>query len=188
MDQHNKRFKTQAGVTLVEVRVKDPMQLFDARDPAPFRARDLDEDFEEYIISSVKELHRSTPFKIEILVGKPEASDLSSAVIVESISSYFSYREERKAQELKSFLRRSQLYFAIGAAILVLCIGIAQWMHGLAPSPAIAIFREGVVIFGWVSLWKPIELILFDWIPLYESLRLLRRIRNCEINVSYGHG
>lgn len=188
MDQPNSRFQILDGKTLVEVRIAEPMQLFDARDPAPFRARDLDEDFEEYIISSVKELHRQTEFEIHILIGKPSTeSNLSQEIIEESIRSHFAYREDQKTLDLRTFLKRAQLYFGIGLLVLVFCISLAHWLTSLGtPSPALAIVREGIIIFGWVSLWKPIELILFDWIPLYEALCILRRIRRCKIRVVFG--
>ena len=49
------RYKHAEGKRWIEVRVKSSQQLFDARDPAPFRERDLDDDFVEYILSSVRE-------------------------------------------------------------------------------------------------------------------------------------
>ena len=44
-----KRYRTSGDKSLIEVRVKNAQQLFDVRDPAPFRERDLDDDFVEYI-------------------------------------------------------------------------------------------------------------------------------------------
>jgi len=49
------RYKHAEGKRWIEVRIKSAQQLFDARDPAPFRERDLDDDFVEYILSSVSE-------------------------------------------------------------------------------------------------------------------------------------
>jgi hypothetical protein len=43
------------------------------------------------------------------------------------------------------------------------------------------------VIFGWVSIWKPIELLLFDWYPLVEKLRLYRKVLETEIDIGPAH-
>jgi len=38
-------------------------------------------------------------------------------------------------------------------------------------SPLVA----GLEIFGWVALWRPAELLLYDWAPAYRRRRLMRR-------------
>jgi hypothetical protein len=57
----------------------------------------------------------------------------------------------------------------------------------MIPSPPgpLGILREGVVIFGWVSIWKPIELILFDWYPLFEKLRVYKKLLGTEIDIRF---
>lgn len=54
------RYKHAEGKRWIEVRVKSSQQLFDARDPAPFRDRDLDDDFIEYILSSARTFGKYT--------------------------------------------------------------------------------------------------------------------------------
>ncbi len=67
-----KRYKTSEGKKWIEVRVKSSQQLFDVRDPAPFRERDLDDDFTEYIFASAREFSISTPLKIVIHIEETE--------------------------------------------------------------------------------------------------------------------
>lgn len=179
------RYKHLEGKPLVEVRVKNPLQLFDARDPAPFRERDLDDDFLEYIVASAKEFSFSTPIKIAIYVEDPESKDLNTSSTREAIQSYLSYRIEIQRGELKAFMRRAQFFLLIGLTILITCISVAQSL--LVPSPPgyLGILREGIVIFGWVSIWKPIELILFDWFPLYEKIKLYEKLLKTDINIHF---
>ena len=65
--QSRKRYRTAGDKSLIEVRVKNAQQLFDIRDPAPFRERDLDDDFVEYISTSVEEIGYNSNLKILIL-------------------------------------------------------------------------------------------------------------------------
>jgi hypothetical protein len=179
------RYKHLEGKPLVEVRVKNPLQLFDARDPAPFRERDLDDDFLEYIIASAKEFSFSTPLKIAIYIEDPESKDLNMSSTREAIQSYLSYRIEIQRGELKAFMRRAQLFLLIGLTILITCISVAQSLHVPSPPGYLGILREGIVIFGWVSIWKPIELILFDWFPLYEKIKLYKKLLKTDINIHF---
>lgn len=179
------RYRHSGGKQLIEVRIKNTTQLFDVRDPSPFHERDLDDDFVEYVMASVREFSNATPLKIVIYVEEAERPELSREIICESIRSYFVYRTDLQRGDLKTFMRRAQLFLAIGLAILVACISISQNLQVPEPPGAIGVLREGVVIFGWVSIWKPIELILFDWYPLYQRLRLYKKLLATEIEVLF---
>lgn len=179
------RYKQSEGKRWIEVRVKSAQQLFDARDPAPFRDRDLDDDFVEYIVSSIREFPISSSLKIVIYVEENENKDLPRDSIREAIRSFFSYRMDLQRGELKNFIRQAQLFLLIGLVILVSCLGVAQSLTLPNPPGAIGILREGIVIFGWVSIWKPIELILYDWYPLFEKLRFYEKLLGTEIDIRF---
>ena len=179
------RYKHAEGKRWIEVRVKNSQQLFDARDPAPFRDRDLDDDFVEYIYSSAREFALSSPLKIVIYIEENESKNLPKDSIKEAIRSFFAYQIELQRGGLKNFIKQAQLFFLIGIAILVTCIGVAQRLSVPNPPGLTGILREGIVIFGWVSIWKPIELILFDWYPLYEKLRFFKKLLETEIEIQF---
>ena len=53
------------------------------------------------------------------------------------------------------------------------------------PDSFFYVTREGFVILGWVAIWKPFELILFDWYPVFDKIKLLKKLRDCEIDILY---
>jgi hypothetical protein len=44
-------------------------------------------------------------------------------------------------------------------------------------------FREGFTIIGWVGLWHPVEMVLYDWIPIVRANAIYKFIITMEINV-----
>lgn len=183
LPKRKNRYRHSEGKRWIEVRIKDIQQIFDARDPAPFRERDLDDDFVEYIVSSAKEFSLLTPLKIVIHI-EAELKEITPEAIKESIREFFDYKIDIQESELKSFLKRAQMFLGIGLFALFICIGAAQNIKPPEETPSfIGILREGIVILGWVSMWKPIELILFDWYPLYEKIRLYRKLRKTDIQI-----
>jgi hypothetical protein len=46
-----------------------------------------------------------------------------------------------------------------------------------------AIVDEGLLILGWVALWRPTEALLYDWWPLARRRMLLRRLASIPIEV-----
>ncbi len=178
------RYKQAEGKHWIEVRVRSPQQLFDARDPAPFRERDLDDDCVAYIVASAREVPVNGALKIAIHIEEP-MKDLTKDSIKESIHEFFAYQLELQRSELKAFLRRSQVTLVLGLGVLAALLSIAQNIPVSQPPGALGILREGLVIFGWVSVWKPIELILFDWYPMVEKQRLFRRLLEADIDVRF---
>jgi hypothetical protein len=54
---------------LIEVRVSELKQLFNAIDPSPFRERDLDPKAEEFIVDWAKEASPSAIFGLAVYLG-----------------------------------------------------------------------------------------------------------------------
>lgn len=179
------RYRHSEGKRWIEVRIKSTNQLFDVRDPAPFRERDLDDDFVEYILSSVREGSVSSPMKFVIYVEEKEDPQLPKDTIREAIRGHFLYQVILEERNLKQYLKKAQIYFLIGFFVLATCLGIAQEMHVPNAPGYWGVLREGIVIFGWVSIWKPIELILFDWYPLVEKYRYYKKIVSTEIDIHF---
>ncbi len=179
------RYRHAEGKRWIEVRIKSPLQLFDSRDPAPFWERDLDDDFVEYVVASAREFSIPTPLKVVIYVEEKESKDLPKQAIREAIHSYLTYRIDVQSGELKSFIKRAQVFLAIGLLTLISCLSVAQGMTISEPPGWAGILRDGIVIFGWVSIWKPIELILFDWYPIFETLRFYKKLLQTEIDIRF---
>lgn len=46
-----------------------------------------------------------------------------------------------------------------------------------------AIASESLVVFGWVAMWRPAEIFLYDWLPITRRRRLFRRLAAAEVEV-----
>jgi hypothetical protein len=43
--------------------------------------------------------------------------------------------------------------------------------------------RESLIIAGWVAMWRPIELYLYDWWPLKRKGKLYARLARMQVEV-----
>ena len=181
-----KRYRTLGDKSLIEVRVKNAQQLFDVRDPAPFRERDLDDDFVEYVSTSVEEIGYNSNLKIVINIGEKESESIEKNIIKEAIRAYLDYQIELKRLHLSKLFRTVRLFLAFGLASLFTCLFVARTIEKrFDPDSFFYVTREGFVILGWVAIWKPFELVLFDWYPVFDKIKLLKKLRDCEIDILY---
>jgi len=178
------RLKEISGIPIVEVRVADVEQLFDHRDPAPFRRRDLDEEFASYLENYIDEIPRKKSFKIQIEIEN-SFKDVSAEIIRDSIHEYYRYQIKIKRLQLSKGWKTAHLFLLIGLTILAICLGISYAIKDAETELISSTLKEGVVIFGWVSMWRPIESLLFDWYPFIDKIRDYRRIMDAEIEIIF---
>lgn len=157
------------------------MQLFDARDPAPFIERDLDDDFVEYVVSYAEEFSISAPLKIVIFV-KERDDKFNEESTRSAIRNFFEYKADLLSRQMRSNLRTAQFFLFMGLVVLFVSLFLAQ----LAESSTERIFhsaiREGLVIWGWVAMWKPIQTLLYEWYPHWQKRRLFRKLASVDID------
>jgi hypothetical protein len=63
------RYRVEDGRTCIDIKVAHARQLFDGRDPAPFRERDLDDDAVEYLVAAAEEIPRTRSLAIAVAIS-----------------------------------------------------------------------------------------------------------------------
>jgi len=151
-------------VRYIEVKLHDIAQLFNSLDPAPFNTKDLDQDAEEFIVNWAQEYPRDVPLCLRLHLDKPIPEN-EVAVINEAIHHYFAYRGELNQLEFRRLMRQGRISLAIGLAFLCACLAIS---HFILPGHLGRgeFLRESLTIPGWVAMWRPLEIYLYDWWPL----------------------
>lgn len=171
--------------SVVEVYVRDLNQLLDSMDPSPFHEKDLDRNAEEYIVSSLKELPRR-PAALIVYLDKPGGLANEDQVLGEAIRVHFARRSQMLRWELRRLLRRGWISLAIGLTFLAASvIGGEALMRMTEPTALAQILRESLLIGGWVAMWKPLQIFLYDWWPLLGERRVYDRLSRMAVQIVY---
>lgn len=179
------RYRLEDGRTCIDVQLKTSRQLFDGRDPAPFRERDLDEHAVEYIAAAIQEIPTATSVKLVFWISEEPEPRLPSEVVVDAVRCHFSYEQERLDHQIRQHVRRGHLFLLVGLSVLVVFLSLAELTVMMPLGHVQQILREGLVIIGWVAMWRPLELLLYDWWPLVQQRRLARRMMSGPVSVRY---
>ena len=170
--------------TPIELRVDSITQLFHTLDPSPFREKDLDRDAEEFIVGWASELTANEPIQIVVHLTQPTADPAAVDDLEPAFRRYFAYRASILQQEVNELFRVGRRSLAIGGSILVTCLLLARWSAGyLGSSPPELVVRESFVILGWVAIWRPLEIFLYDWRPIARRRDLYRGLAKAIVKV-----
>jgi hypothetical protein len=102
----------------------------------------------------------------------------------EAIRHYFAYRASIDRLALRQLFQQGRTSLVIGVGFLSACLLLAELVTHKAPAgPFREIVREGLTIGGWVAMWRPMEIYLYDWWPLRRRARLLDRLGRMEVEV-----
>jgi hypothetical protein len=54
----------------------------------------------------------------------------------------------------------------------------------MGESPLAPLFEQGLLIVGWVAMWRPLEIFLYDWWPLVGDRRMHDRLSRMDVQVA----
>jgi hypothetical protein len=168
---------------LIEVRVREVTQLFNSMDPSPFHERDLDADAEEFIISWALEHPRAPRLKLVVHLAKAPAEGNATTMISEAVHHYFAYRARLNWLEFKQLMRQGRTALIVGLSFLAVCFGLGQFISGAGTSTWHQLTREGLTIGGWVAMWRPLQIYLYDWWPLRRRGAVFRKLSVMDVEV-----
>ncbi len=167
----------------IEVRIDRLDELVDERDPTPSPGKDLNPYVSEWILSWANELPSDQALGIRLHVGEPvdEHREARAEAAMQAAFDYESGIEERK---LHALLREGRVSLLIGLVALAISIFASEAIA--AGEGALVILKEGLIVAGWVAMWKPIHLYLYDWWPIRREIRMYRRLAEAPVEVVSG--
>ncbi len=165
------------------MRVGEVRQLLSRIDPSPVRDRDLDPGVEAFIVSWGREVPLNAELRLVVELGQ-SASEDEVTQLREAMHRYFENRAAVTRRSLRDLLRRGRTSLLIGVAVLGLVLTASRVIGRLLPPEStLAFLRESLVIGGWVAMWRPIEIFLYDWWPIRDEARLYDRLAEMQVEV-----
>lgn len=167
----------------IEMSLSRLAQLFNSLDPAPFHERDLDADAEEYIISSAEEISRQRPLRLVIHLPADQVTQSSAHDLGEAIHNYFAYRAAHEQRRLRILFRDGRIALATGLAFLLCCMLLRELAFSFGHGAVSDILGEGMLIIGWVAMWRPLEIFLYEWVPIRRRCHTLTKLANMPVTI-----
>jgi len=185
-NEHSAGDPIPADCAVIEVHVTELKQLFNSIDPSPFRNRDLDPEAEEFIVAWAKDIGREKRLALVVTLDRPAGLSDEAAVLRDAIHQFFRQRTLGQRRRLRELLRVGRTSLVIGLVVLAAAIAISDFFSKLMKGSDVGdILRETLVIGGWVSMWCPLEIFLYDWWPIRNEAQLSDRLAAMPVRIRY---
>lgn len=184
MDPESLRYRIEDGRPCIDVRIESIERLFDNRDPAPFRERDLDPDLEQYLRDAGEDLRGRGPCRVVFWVDRaPPPGEIEHA-----FRAHFEDLLARIDRRNRTRRRTGHVTLWIAVVLLAALLALAHLVAARLPGTVGNGLREGLVIAAWVVMWRPVEVLLYDWIPIAHERRVVAGLLEARIDVRLGRG
>ncbi len=168
---------------ILELRVRELSQLFNSLDPTPFLNKDLDLACEAFIENWALALPHSSHLQLTIHVEQLTEPDGASELVSTAVHNHYDYKTRLVQGEFRRLLLLGRTSMIVGVCFVVCCLLLAEAISSLFPGSAARIAKESLTIIGWVAMWRPVQIFLYDWWPLMGRIKVFQNLRFAKVKV-----
>ena len=164
----------------IDVRVNRLAQLFDSMDPSPFHEKSLDAAAHRYILECALEHTPGEPLRLRLHL--PHSSESETSGASRAIHNHFRLEAEQARRVLRRRMRVGRFSLLAGVVILALCSLLRSVLPATLGGP-MGFIGEGLLILGWVALWRPVDVLLFERWESRDEQRWLEQLSAIPIDI-----
>lgn len=168
----------------IDLHLSDIDHFFQAPQIDPFLGENIGESGIDQLIDAMNA--RSGSGKVAVAVHLPEpmiVADLA-ARLQAAVANYCGAQIRIAAQKKREILLEGFKALRIGLVFWGICLALSLLIESLFGDGIMArLFGEGFIIAGWVCLWHPAELLLYEWRPFARDIKRYTQIKSMDIRL-----
>lgn len=140
----------------------------------------------ERIVNQLKSTSLTDKVRTTISLPEPQLSENLEKLTTAALQRYCNNKIEQIANDITSLRGQGIRALRRGLLFLAVCLVISTLFDRIEYLPILVhkFLNEGFLIAGWVSLWYPIELLLYEWSPLRRQKKIYEMIKDMEIKIA----
>jgi hypothetical protein len=169
----------------IRISIETLGELFRRPEIDPFAGRMEREPGMDRILHAIDDLPSShEPIEVEISVPEGAATGRTAAEMGEAIDLFCTAEIAELRREVELTRRRGLQALWVGLPFLAICLGLSGIATAMLGTTGLGnVASNSFVIIGWVALWRPAEVLLYDWWPLRHRIRLLQRLELAPVRM-----
>ncbi len=180
---HDRYDFTEDDKAIIDISLESLNDLFNSFDKkTTLYKRELDQDFEDYLLASVKELDgHDFVVKLEIENNNDKTSE---ELIRRAIKNHFRFLYWKERKKVSKLIIKFILLLLLGIALMAFYYENSKYIKNFDSIPMYSkIIFEGIDIAGWVAFWEAFSCLIFDFIPIKNNRMLYEKISKSGIQI-----
>jgi len=169
----------------IELEINSCRQLFEAPELDPLKGVVDDRSGMEQILDELRAKPAAREIRVTCAVADEQYSDNMAADYRAALSGYCSARVRQLTRDQVAIRHQGIRALQIGLVFRGICLLLSILFFGMEDLfPFSSHFLgEGFLIVGWVALWYPAEMLLFERWEIARERKYYERLRNVTLQV-----
>lgn len=164
----------------LKLEVRSIRQLLD-HESTPLIEPRIHPDVAEVLWSDALQNASSQRFRIEItapLVGIGQEEEVKNAVHY-----HYAWEAKKASEDIEEAIRDGRKSLVVGLLVVFLLLALAEAILIFGSGRFLTAVSESLIIFAWVAMWSPAELLLYAHIPIRRRRKLALKLSEAAVSV-----
>ncbi|MDF2474172.1 MAG: hypothetical protein K0R21_1954 [Anaerocolumna sp.] len=179
--QKQYRFDEEHNAYLIEISLDDYDDVYDEWDPAPFKKRFIQAEFDDFILSSAEDIPLKYGLNVVLYLPETKKDVNKEAAVEAAYRNYYSYEIMKVAKSMAKLSKKTLSNFLLSMAFL----SLGYFFQFGQDSVIFEVVQEGIFIGGWVFLWEFFTNIITTRRELIAEHQLYKRIYQSKLLYVY---
>lgn len=167
----------------IKIYLDEISHLFNSPEFDPFSDRPIFSSGLESAINEIKMARRKSRHRLVLFLPGEKINSDMEATMRKAMDNYCTHKLEESRRE--QMLLRWEGFEALqtGLIFMAICLFLSLSIREVQEIPAYlrTFIGEGLSIVGWVSMWKPIDIFLYQWWPHWQSRFVFEKLKQAEL-------
>lgn len=169
----------------IDIAVQRLDQLFIPPATGPFHERALNRDAETHIVERAGEFGSKEPLRL--VIHAPVMAATQAAVIRDAIHAHFQLAHAHCRRGYRRRIRLGVRTLVEACFVLAAMLVLRALLGTIEQGPGLLVVSEGLLIIGWVAMWRPIEILLYERLKEHANMALFERLARSSVSVELEH-
>lgn len=151
--------------------------VFDDWDPSPFKLRDIEDEFLDFIWDSVEDIPKRDKIVFEFGIPSAQRNVLKEHTLISALKHQFDYMLTRNERKRRHEQLEAIKYFLLGIFFFI----VAYMGPFKSETLLITILEDGLFVGGWVFMWETFSNVFIESRELNEERSIIKRFMQAEV-------
>ena len=167
----------ETGRVIIQISLDKYDDVFDDWDSSPFKMRDIEDEFLDFIWDSIEDIPSHMDVIFEFSIPQTLQNEQKEKVLISALNHQFDYMLRKiKRQRIKD-LKETLRYFSIGVFFFI----VFYTVFDEASSFISQIIKDGLFVGGWLFIWETFSNIFIKSYKLSEERQIIQRFKRARI-------
>ncbi|HAS72805.1 MAG TPA: hypothetical protein DCS67_01515 [Clostridiales bacterium UBA8960] len=175
------RFDPDENGYIIDVSLDSYDDVYDEWDPSPFKKRDIEDEFDDFVRDSSSDIPLKYGLIIELYLPVEANNPVKEKMLREAYDNFYRF-QFRRAKKLQQEIIRKVVNNLV-LSMLFLFLGYFSYPQG--ENIVLLIMKEGIFIGGWVFLWEVFTLLFVTLKEHNKEIKMIDRLIHAILRFIY---